>query len=85
MLPGLLVIDYLIVRNPYVAEALLLRLIEAVDSLADFPLLARVGEDGTRELVTVPPYVLVYEVDEAAETVRILRVWHAAQDRTGRR
>lgn len=29
---------------------------------------------GTRELVAVPPYLLVYEVDAAGEMVRILRV-----------
>jgi plasmid stabilization system protein ParE len=34
---------------------------------------------GTRKFVTVPPYVIVYEVRD--ETVVILRVWHAAQDR----
>lgn len=75
------IVGYLSERNPYAAQALLLRLIEATDSLADFPLLARAGEDGTRELVTVPPYVVVYEVDDIADVVRILRLWHGAQDR----
>jgi plasmid stabilization system protein ParE len=27
------------------------------------------------------PYLLIYEVDPAAEVVRILRIWHGAQER----
>jgi len=56
-------------------------LILAGDSLALFPRRGRPGRaPGTRELVTVVPYVIVYEVDET-DTVMILRVWHGAQDR----
>ena len=29
----------------------------------------------------VRPYLLIYEVDDAAGLVRILRVWHGAQNR----
>ncbi len=36
---------------------------------------------GTRELVALSPYLIVYEVDPGADSVRILRVWHGAQDR----
>jgi toxin ParE1/3/4 len=35
----------------------------------------------TRELSAVPPYVMVYEVDDDAQVIQILRVWHTAQDR----
>ncbi len=35
---------------------------------------------GTRELI-VNPYILVYKVVEEENQVRILRLWHAAQDR----
>ena len=34
---------------------------------------------GTRELVVVWPYIVVYRV--LPDEVRILRVWHARQDR----
>ncbi|WP_114858463.1 type II toxin-antitoxin system RelE/ParE family toxin [Azospirillum brasilense] len=36
--------------------------------------------EGTRELVVVRPYVIVYDIGED-ETVSILRLWHSAQDR----
>jgi addiction module RelE/StbE family toxin len=35
---------------------------------------------GTRELVE-PPYIIVYEVDEAAGEITVLSVMHAARDR----
>jgi plasmid stabilization system protein ParE len=45
--------------------------------LSCFPVAA--APVGWRELVIIRPCVLVYEVE--AEIVRILRVWHSAQDR----
>ncbi len=54
----------------------------AADSLAARPAKGRPGRaPDTRELSAVPPYVIVYEVDQAAGVVQILRVWHTAQDR----
>jgi plasmid stabilization system protein ParE len=62
---------------------LLLRaLITASKNLAEFPYRGQIGDvKGTRELVTVAPYVIIYEIDEEAQRVSIMRVWHAAQDR----
>ncbi|MEA1648949.1 type II toxin-antitoxin system RelE/ParE family toxin [Nitrospirillum sp. BR 11164] len=34
---------------------------------------------GTRELVTIRPYIIVYEVDDR-KSATILRIWHSAQD-----
>jgi toxin ParE1/3/4 len=77
-------VAYLEVRNPLVAIELLQSLILGADSRATFPHRGRRGRvSGTRELVTVPPYVLIYDVDDAAGLVRILRVWHGAQNRGG--
>ncbi|MBS1020400.1 type II toxin-antitoxin system RelE/ParE family toxin [Gluconobacter cerinus] len=45
-----------------------------------FPNIGREGEDDTREWVIVHPYVLLYEVDETAKIVRILRLWHTSQN-----
>jgi toxin ParE1/3/4 len=46
-----------------------------------FPYRGRPGRQaGTRELVIMPPYLIVYRVS-GTEAVTILRVWHAAQDR----
>jgi toxin ParE1/3/4 len=47
-----------------------------------FPYRGRIGlAAGTRELVAIRPYIIVYEIDPAAELARILRIWHGAQDR----
>ena len=51
------------------------------DGLAIFPRRGRVGRiAGTCELVTVSPYIIVYEIDENGPII-ILNVWHGAQDR----
>ena len=55
-------------------------MIVAGDSLDLFPRRGRSGVvPNTRELVAVRPYIIVYRVED--EIVRILRVWHSAQDR----
>jgi addiction module RelE/StbE family toxin len=74
------IVDYLLPRNPHAAKRILLRLIDATTDLAMFPNIGREGGDGTREWVVVHPYVLLYEVDETAKTLRVLRIWHASQD-----
>jgi addiction module RelE/StbE family toxin len=75
------IVDYLLPRNPHAAKRILLRLIDATTDLAMFPNIGREGEDGTREWTIVPPYVLIYEVDNATKSIRVLRVWHMSQDR----
>jgi addiction module RelE/StbE family toxin len=68
-------------ENPLAAQRVVRELLLAGDSLEAFPCRGRPGlAAGTRELVPVRPYVLVYEVGED-DAVAILRVWHAAQDR----
>ena len=74
------ILDYITRENPAAARRVARELILAGDSLELFPLRGRAGMvPGTRELVAVRPYILIYETDGAA--VRILRVWHSAQDR----
>jgi toxin ParE1/3/4 len=76
------IIAYLEPLNPHAAVNLLQALILAGDSLTLFPYRGRPGRAiGTRELVAVWPYLIVYEIDTRADTVRILRIWHGAQDR----
>lgn len=76
------IIAYLEPFNPQAALTLLQALILAGDSLALFPYRGRAGlATGTRELVALWPYILVYEIDARGGTVSILRVWHGAQDR----
>lgn len=76
------IIEYLEPLNPHAAANLLQALVLAGDSLAMFPYRGRVGlATDTRELVAVWPYLVIYEINQAADTVRILRIWHGAQDR----
>lgn len=71
---------YLQPFNPVAARRIARALLLAGDSLSLFPSRGRVGlEPGTRELVAVPPYVLVYEAGDVEVT--ILAIWHGAQDR----
>ena len=73
------IVDYLLPRNPHAAKQILLRLIDATTDLAMFTNIGREGEDGTREWVIVHPYVLLYEVNETAKIVRVIRIWHISQ------
>ena len=76
------IFDYLLERNAHAAVAMSEALVLAGDSLATFPLRGRPGlVTGTRELVIVLPYVLVYDVESGNDAVRILRIWHSAQNR----
>lgn len=76
------IIAYLEPLNPHAAANLLQALVLAGDSLTLFPHRGRPGlAVGTRELVAVWPYLIVYEIDATANMVSILRVWHGAQDR----
>ncbi len=65
--------------NPEAAAAVIVRLVSAVDALAEHPALGRVGRiSGTRELVvTGLPYIVAYRVGPFA--VDVLTVLHAAQ------
>ena len=72
---------YIAHDNPRAAAQMARRLNEAIGSLDHFPNRARPGpRPGTRELVTVRPYIIVYRV--GPEVVEILRIWHGAQDRS---
>lgn len=63
--------------NPQAAARMARRLIDAADSLREFPDRGRPVGEGRRELVIVPPYVIRYRVD--GDAIYILRVRHAAQ------
>jgi plasmid stabilization system protein ParE len=69
-------------ENPLAATRMAQELLLAGDSLASFPHRGRPGlAAGTRELVAVWPYLIVYRIDAPSETVRIIRIWHGARDR----
>ena len=71
-------------RSPAVAVRVAQEMVLAADSLETFPDRGKRGvAPGTRELWSVHPFVLVYRVEHQRGIVRILRVWHGAQDRAG--
>ena len=70
--------DYILEFNPQAAQRLADALFGAGDSLALFPHRGRpVSDTGMRELVSIDPYIVRYEVPE--DDVVILRVRHAAR------
>jgi len=69
---------YIKVDNPRAALALDERFQARAQRLERFPRLGRPGKvTDTRELVVHENYILIYEITD--ETVRILRVLHAAR------
>lgn len=71
---------YIAQFNPNAASRIVRHLFAAGNSLSTFPKRGKARPDGTRELAVVHPYILVYEATDG-DDVRILRVWHGAQDR----
>jgi toxin ParE1/3/4 len=73
--------DYLTDHHPHYRQPTIHKLVDAIRSLKQSPQRGRIGrEDGTRELLFPPtPYVAVYRVRE--QTIEVMRVYHAAQDR----
>jgi len=69
--------------NPRAAAGMVERIALRISRLAVIGL-SRIGRpglvEGTRELVEAP-YIIVYEVDEAADEIVVLAVMHGAQDR----
>jgi len=56
-------------------------LLSACEGLALFPERGRIGlKEGTRELTTVYPYIIVYRVRTAS--IEIVSVWHGAKNRS---
>jgi len=77
------IVRYIASDNPAAAKRVGREILLAGDSLEIFPRRGRPGRlSGTRELVVMPPYLIVYRVTPSNE-VTILRVWHAARDRPG--
>jgi addiction module RelE/StbE family toxin len=73
--------DYLNDHHPQYGQPTIRKLYEAIRSLKEWPHRGRVGrEEGTREILFPPlPYVAVYRVKE--QSIEVLRIYHAAQDR----
>ncbi len=69
-------------ENPAAANRVAVQIVAACDRLEYLPERGRPGlVPGTRELVALWPYVIVYRITPAA--VEIVNIWHGAQDRNG--
>lgn len=68
---------YIALFDPAAADRMVNKLIALGESLSDFPHRGRPAAHGTREMTTVPPYILSYEV--IGDHVAILRVRHGAR------
>ena len=74
------IVTHIAGENPIAARRVAQEIYVAGTSLSVFPYRGRKGRTpGTRELVAVQPYIIVYEIDK--DDVTILRVWHGAQNR----
>lgn len=71
------IVAYIDIFDPIAAERMARRLVALGESLSDFPHRGRPARNGTREMTTVPPYILQYEVH--GEIVYILGIRHGAQ------
>jgi toxin ParE1/3/4 len=69
--------------SPATAKAVTARLFSSIELLISFPLIGHIGRDPETFEWVVPrlPYIVVYEVDQAAEQVLITAVFHGAQNR----
>jgi toxin ParE1/3/4 len=74
-----IVYAYISSDDPEAARQTIVRIRDAVNQLAEYPLIGRNGRvEGTRELVIAgTPYLVIYRVKE--ETVQIIRVLHASR------
>lgn len=74
------IVDYIAVESPRAAIKMEQLFSETAAKLGNFPMLGRIGKiPGTRELIPHESYRLVYEVDEATETVWVLALVHTAR------
>jgi toxin ParE1/3/4 len=77
------ILDWISKDNPQAAARLARRIQMRIDRLATsgLPHVGRPGfRAGTRELVEAP-YIIVYIVDEAADEITVLAIFHSARNR----
>jgi toxin ParE1/3/4 len=75
---------YIEEHNPRAAMNVVARIRSAANRLGIWPRMGHAGQaPGTYEWVVVGlPYIIVYEIIEAADEVAIVAVFHAKQDRS---
>ena len=75
------IVAYISNDAPRAAQRLAIDLLRRAESLSAMPRRGKVlqARPGVRRLVR-NPYLIIYRIDEAAQTVHILRFWHHARD-----
>ena len=75
--------QYIEGRNPRAATEVIARIRIAAERLGSWPYIGHGGRvPGTYEWVVAGlPYIIVYEIDDRADEVAIIAVFHAAQNR----
>lgn len=73
------IISYIEVFDPFAARRISAHLLKLGESLADFPRRGRPASNGARELVTVRPYILRYQVSDDSKSVVIRSIRHNAR------
>jgi toxin ParE1/3/4 len=77
------ILDWISKDNPQAAARLVRRILARIDRLAasGLPHVGRPGlREGTRELVEAP-YIIVYIVDEPADQITVLAIFHNVRNR----
>ena len=75
-------VRYISARNPVAARKTGEAILEKVGRLGSFPRLGKVfsklARDDVRE-IPFPPFRIIYHVKDSEPSVRILKIWHGAQ------
>jgi toxin ParE1/3/4 len=73
--------DYIALERPDSARRVAESVVDRIGELKMFPRIGRSGRvAGTREIALPPlPYVAIYEILDAQNEVRVLRILHGAQ------
>jgi toxin ParE1/3/4 len=76
------IVLYISPDRPEAARKLGYALIEKTKALAVFPRLGGIvrefADDGIRQLV-LPPYRIIYRINDSARVIGVARYWHGAQ------
>lgn len=69
--------------RPSAAASVIERIFDSLDRLAVFPFMGHPGSVAETYEWVVPgiPFIIVYEIDEPAQELRVIAVFHSRQDR----
>jgi len=75
-------VRYIAADDPIAAERFGNAIIREVEVITSFPRIGRmvpeIGNEMVREII-LTPYRIVYELDDSAEQIAVIRVWHGAR------